>query len=60
MENLVLPRRVDAARVGHLAVRHDHGDLCAQVLLVKAKRLRAIAAVIEISVELHGFEIPFR
>ena len=47
------PDPVPALLIGRLAVLHHHGDLPAEVLLVKPERVGAVAAVIQIGVKLH-------
>lgn len=42
------------ARPRHLAVRHHHSDFPTEMLFVEAESLGAIAAVVEICVELHA------
>src|SRR5260370_31642087 len=59
MQNRVLPFRwLVAALPGHFPVRHQHADLSAQMFLVKAERLSAVATVVEISVHFHRFTSP--
>jgi hypothetical protein len=39
-------------------VLHHHPDLAAQVLLVKLERLGTVSAVVQISIQSHGFDTP--
>src|SRR3990172_7363531 len=53
VEDLAVPLSWRLGWCRLLAVAHQHRDLSAEVLLVEAERLLAVAAVIEIGVQLH-------
>ena len=53
MQDGVLQFWFDPALIGRLPVRHHHAHLPAQVLLVEAERLGALAGEIHVSMHFH-------
>src|SRR5262249_20402369 len=58
VKDCISPVRRDITGVGRFAVSHHHRDLSAEVLLIQAKGLLTVTAILQVGVKFHRTVVP--